>query len=110
MTKLKRHAIRTGTPLRVEIMDMVYESHDGLGHTAEAEALGFNKSNLHPDMYMNELITVMRMIHQILPKILEKLDIKFTPDMTQMSADTARWPSARDAEEDEDEEGETPDA
>jgi transcriptional regulator with XRE-family HTH domain len=111
MTKLKRHAIRTGTPLRAEIMDMVYESHDALGHAAEAEALGFNNSNLHPDMYMNELLTGMRMIHQILPKILEKLDIKFTPNMAEFRADEARCrPSMEEAEEDENEEGETPDA
>lgn len=110
MSKLKNHAIRTVTPLRAEIMDMVYDSHDSLGHKAEAEALGFNNNNLHPDMYMNELITGMRMIHQILPKILDKLDIKFNPNMNELRADEARWPSTQEAEEDESEEGETTDA
>jgi len=104
LTKLKRRAIRTGTPLREEVMDLVYESHDALGHTAEAESLGLNDSKLHPDMYMNELITGMRMIHQVLPKILDKLDIKFNPDMAELYVNEGRVrPSMREAEEDENE-------
>ena len=32
------------------------------GHAAEREALGFNDRNLHPDIYMNELLVGMRLI------------------------------------------------
>lgn len=106
MTKLKRHAIRTGTPLRAEIMDLVYESHDPLGHAAEAQALGFQDGNLHPDMYMNELLTGMRIIHQVLPKILDKLNIKFTLDEAGLRVDEERVRPSMEAEEDEAEEDE----
>lgn len=75
LTELKLRAFRVGIPLKTELLQMVYDSADALGVEAEAEHIGLNKNRLHPDIYMNELLTGMRIIHQILPKILENLDI-----------------------------------
>jgi len=54
---------------------MVSETDDALGHEAEAESLGLNSSRLHPDIYMDELLRGMSVIHQVLPAIMKKLDI-----------------------------------
>lgn len=75
LTVVKDAAFRAGTPLRAELLDMVGDDASELGHAAEAESLGFNASRLHPDIYMNELLVGMRIIHQVLPAILKKLDI-----------------------------------
>lgn len=72
---VKNKAFGAGIPLRAELLNLIYDSNDSLGHDAETENLGFNSSRLHPDIYMNELLVGMRTIHQVLPLIMKKLEI-----------------------------------
>lgn len=73
--KVQAAAFRAGVPIKAELLNLVYADHDTLGHEAEAESLGVNDRQLHPDIYMNELLCGMRAIHQVLPVIIKKLGI-----------------------------------
>ncbi|MCW7217435.1 XRE family transcriptional regulator [Escherichia coli] len=75
LNQLKMMAFRAGIPLRAELLEMVYNTADQLSVAAEAERFDFNKSRIHPDIYMNEILTGMRIIHQVLPVIMQKLEI-----------------------------------
>ncbi|WP_266182092.1 helix-turn-helix domain-containing protein [Dyella humicola] len=84
---VKDKAFQAGVPLRAELLNLVYDSSDALSHKAEAESLGFNAGRIHPDIYMNELLVGMRVIHQVLPAILKKLGIdeEFKLDPSELS-------------------------
>jgi transcriptional regulator with XRE-family HTH domain len=89
ITRLKERAFQNNVPLKAELLDIVADSPEELAHTAEAEALGFNTTRLHPDIYMNELLVGMRIIHQVLPAILKKLEIDdFTLDQAAVARRT----------------------
>jgi hypothetical protein len=84
LATLKKQPMRASIPLKAELLDLVYDSADDGGQQADAESLGFNDNRLHADIYMNELLVSSRLIHQVLPKILEKLEIKFTVDDSEL--------------------------
>lgn len=105
LTLVKDKSFRAGAPLRAELMDMVYDDHDSLGQTAEAEAFEFNAARLHPDIYMNELLQGMRIIHQVLPAIMRKLGMDekdFTLDRSQLYAGESSSINADDDSHNED--------
>lgn len=85
LNQLKLYCFRANIPLRAELLDLVYSSSSELGLDAERQALGLNSDNLHPDIYMNELLVGMRMIHQVLPAILKKLEIYDEFEIDQQS-------------------------
>jgi len=77
VNQIKYKAICANIPLREELMHLIDADISELSLAAEREAFGFNKNQIHPDIYMNEIIDGMRKINQVLPQIMEKLDIKF---------------------------------
>jgi hypothetical protein len=80
---VKNAAVKAGAPLRAELNNFIDENHDGLGHEAEAESLGFNSRREHPDIYMNELLIGMRELRTAIPAIAGKLGISLNMQLEE---------------------------
>lgn len=85
LEELKLLCFQNNIPLKAEVMHLVHKEHGAVGAEAESESLGFNSSKIHPDIYMDELLKGMRLIHQVLPAICKKLDI--SPDELNINRD-----------------------
>lgn len=72
---VKEACVKHKRPLEAELMDMLQDSDDDLGQTAEAKAMGFTAGASHPDIYMAELLDGMRMIHKVLPAIMRRVGV-----------------------------------
>jgi hypothetical protein len=83
---MKEMVFESGKPLKAELMDLVYKTDIELANKAEQEAWGFAAhKRIHPDIYMNELLVGMRVIHQVLPRIMEKIGIDdFELDLSEL--------------------------
>lgn len=84
---LKEDAYRTGKPLRAELMDLISKSAGEIGLMVEENSPGITGTQLHPDIYMNELLVGMRIINQTLPAIAEKLGVEVSINENESMAD-----------------------
>jgi transcriptional regulator with XRE-family HTH domain len=79
IVEFKEELSNAGKPLEVEYMDLLTKSGHQLSIDVERVELGFSH-RIHPDIYMDELLTNSRRLAKVLPLILEKLGIKEEDD------------------------------
>ena len=72
--EIKDLSNRLNIPLKAELMDLLSQDVGDLADTVNNDVHGLS-TQIHPDKYMNELLIGMRVIHQVLPAILKKLEI-----------------------------------
>ncbi|MCW8336547.1 hypothetical protein, partial [Vibrio paucivorans] len=73
---LKCHAYRHRLPLRAELLHLLNTEHHTLYDYSEAEMMGLFPPQVHPDIYINEIIESQRLTHQVLPEICRKLGME----------------------------------
>ena len=60
---LKQKALQHGLPIQTELTDIVPEYSGELGSRAEMINFEYNDSKIHPQSYMNEIVTELRIVH-----------------------------------------------
>jgi transcriptional regulator with XRE-family HTH domain len=75
ITKIKQYAFHKSIPLKVELSDLLSGNTESLRESAEISSMGLTLDQLHPDIYMNEIIYNLRFMRQVLPSICKKLGI-----------------------------------
>lgn len=73
--KIKQYAFHKSIPLKVELSDLLSGDTESLRESAEISNMGLTLDQLHPDIYMNEIIHNLRFMRQVLPSICKKLGI-----------------------------------
>ena len=55
---------------------LVNDDGSGMTEAVEGQVWGLNSNQIHPDIYMNEILLGLRAIHKVLPSIMQKLGIE----------------------------------
>ena len=76
INELKAAAVERQIPLRSELLMLVNDDGRGMAEAVEGQAWGLNSNQIHPDIYMNEILLGLRAIHRVLPSIMQKLGIE----------------------------------
>ena len=76
INELKAAAVERQIPLRSELLMLVNDDGRGMAEAVEGQAWGLNSNQIHPDIYMNEILLGLRAIHKVLPSIMQKLGIE----------------------------------
>ncbi|EHH1077212.1 hypothetical protein ACOKWQ_003828 [Vibrio parahaemolyticus] len=66
---LKVHAAQHRLPLRAELLHLLDKNPKDLYNYTEAAMMGLFPPQIHPDIYINEMIESQRLLHKVLPAL-----------------------------------------